>query len=104
LLKNGNGNGEINTGVLENTAVKNLSGSVSKAQRSVLNSGVNYAPSTLTQYTFDLAQSFNTFYQEVEILEAPEKDRGALLAIVRATMLTLGECLKLMGIEVVDEM
>ncbi|HAM96414.1 TPA: hypothetical protein DCP76_01255, partial [Patescibacteria group bacterium] len=53
---------------------------------------------------FDLAQSFNNFYQQVSVLEAPEKDRASLLAIVQATMLTMRNGLELLGIGVVDEM
>lgn len=104
LLKNANIDGFVEEEAFENVVAKDLAGSVSKARQSVLNSGVNYSPSTLSQYTFDLAQSFNNLYQQVKILEAPEKDRGSLLALIRATMLTIEECLKLMGIEVVDEM
>jgi arginyl-tRNA synthetase len=104
LLKNGGEGAMIENGVLENAAVRGLLGPISRVKRLVLNSGVNYSPSTLSQYTFDLAQSFNNFYQQVKILEAPEKDRMSLLAITKATMLTLEKCLKLLGIEVVDEM
>ena len=104
LLKNGGESAMIEDGVLENAVVKRLLGPISRVKKSVLNSGINYSPSTLSQYTFDLAQSFNNFYQQIKILEAPEKDRMSLLAITKATMLTLRECLKLLGIEVVDEM
>ena len=104
LLKNGGEGEAAEVGTTDNPVAKGLLGSISRTKRSVLNSGINYSPSTLTQYTFDLAQSFNNFYQQIKILEAPEKDRASLLAITRATMLTMKECLKLMGIETVDEM
>lgn len=107
LLKNNteseNG-GDIEEGVLENAAVKGLSETLSRSKYILLNSGVNYSPSTLSQYIFDLAQSFNNFYQQVSVLEAPEKDRASLLAIVQATMLTMKNGLELLGIGVVDEM
>ncbi len=104
LLKNGGQDAVVGNDILENDAAKGLTGMIGKAGRSVLNSGINYSPSTLAQYTFDLAQSFNNFYQQIKILEAPEKDRASLLALTKATMLTIGKCLKLMGISVVDEM
>ena len=107
LLKNNeeieNG-GDINESILENTAVKNLTEILGKPRQILLASGLNYAPSTLSQYIFDLAQSFNNFYQQVSVLEAPEKDRASLLAIVQATMLTMRNGLELLGIGVVDEM
>ena len=104
LLKNGEESATIEGGVLENAVVKGLLGSISKAKKSVLNSGINYSPSTLSQYTFDLAQLFNNFYQQIKILEAPGKDRASLLAITKVSMLALEVCLELLGIEVVDEM
>jgi len=107
LLKNNteieNG-GDIDEGTLGNAAVKSLVETLSKSKYILLSSGVNYSPSTLSQYIFDLAQSFNNFYQQVTVLEAPEKDRASLLAIVQATMLTMKNGLELLGIEVVDEM
>jgi arginyl-tRNA synthetase len=95
---------DVEDSVLANTAVKGLTGAISRSKYILLNSGINYSPSTLAQYVFDLAQSFNNFYQQVKILEAPEKDRASLLAIVQATMLTMKNGLELLGIEVVDEM
>ncbi|KKQ11120.1 MAG: Arginine-tRNA ligase, partial [candidate division WS6 bacterium GW2011_GWC2_36_7] len=107
LLKNNteieNG-GNIDESILENAAVKSLAETLGKSKQILLASGLNYAPSTLSQYVFDLAQSFNNFYQQVSVLEAPEKDRASLLAIVQATMLTMRNGLELLGIGVVDEM
>ena len=107
LLKNNteleNG-GDISENILENTAVKSLSEMLSKSKYVLLSSGLNYSPSILSQYIFDLAQSFNNFYQQVSVLEAPEKDKASLLAIVQATMLTMKNGLELLGIGVVDEM
>jgi len=107
LLKNNteleNG-GDISENILQNVAVKSLSEMLSKSKYILLSSGLNYSPSTLSQYIFDLAQSFNNFYQQVSVLEAPEKDRASLLAIVQATMLTMKNGLELLGIGVVDEM
>lgn len=107
LLKNNteieNGR-DIDENILQNAAVKSLTEMLGKSKQILLASGLNYAPSTLSQYIFDLAQSFNNFYQQISVLEAPEKDRASLLAIVQATMLTMRNGLELLGIGVVDEM
>jgi arginyl-tRNA synthetase len=70
----------------------------------VLTSGLNYQPSILSQYLFDLAQSFNNFYQLINVSESSEKEKSTLLAIIRVTMLILENGLKLLGIGTVDEM
>jgi arginyl-tRNA synthetase len=104
LLKNGGEGATIEGDALEDTVVKELLGLVSRVNETVLSSSINYSPSILSQYAFDLAQLFNNFYQQIRILEAPEKDRASLLAITRVSMLALKECLKLLGIDTVDEM
>jgi len=70
----------------------------------VLNSGMNYSPSILCQYLFDLGQKFNNFYQNVRVLDAQDDDKIFLLSVVEATMITMKEGLNLLGIEVVEQM
>lgn len=88
----------------KNDCVKELIAVVSKYSDTVLTSGLNYQPSILSQYIFDLAQSFNNFYQLINVSESAEKEKSTLLAIVRVVMLILENGLKLLGISTVDEM
>jgi arginyl-tRNA synthetase len=70
----------------------------------VLGSAVNYSPSTLCTYLFELGQAFNQFYQEVPVLKSKKEDRKYLLAIVKATAETMKMGLNLLGIETVSRM
>jgi len=89
---------------LTNPYTKELLGHISKYGSIVLNSGMNYSPSILCQYLFDLGQKFNNFYQNVRVLDAQDEDKVFLLSVVEATMITMKEGLNLLGIEVVEQM
>jgi arginyl-tRNA synthetase len=89
---------------MENRYVRDLSAQLGKYQGVLLDSALNYSPSTLTQYLFTLAQTFNSFYQNVRIIDAPEEERGVLLTLVKATMIVMKDGLEKLGIEVVERM
>jgi len=89
---------------LANPYTKELLGHIGKYGGVVLNSGMNYSPSILCQYLFDLGQKFNNFYQNVRVLDAQDDDKIFLLSVVEATMITMKEGLNLLGIEVVEQM
>jgi arginyl-tRNA synthetase len=75
---------------------------LSKYKEVVLVSAQNYSPANLCTYLFELGQAFNSFYQNVRVLDSKEKD--FLLAVVSATAMSMKEGLKLLGIEVVERM
>ncbi len=89
---------------MENPLVKELSVQVGRYERQLLDSSINYSPSTLAQYLFSLGQSFNSFYQEVRVLDAPDGEREILLTLVKATMVVMQDGLDKLGIEVVEKM
>ncbi len=89
---------------MENPFVKELSVQVSRYGKQLLDSSINYSPSTLAQYLFSLGQSFNSFYQEVRVLDAPDGEREILLTLVKATMVVMQDGLDKLGIEVVEKM
>ena len=62
-------------------------------------------PNILTDYLFDLANTFSTFFEECPVLkaESPER-RDSRLALCDLTARTLKFGLDLLGIEVVDRM
>jgi arginyl-tRNA synthetase len=76
----------------------------SKYRKALLDSALNYSPSILTQYLFDLGQSFNSFYQNVRLSEVSEDDRERLLLIVKAVMNVIEHGLYNLGISVVERM
>ena len=70
----------------------------------VKRSAENYSPHILTNYLFDLAQKFNTFYQSIQVLKAEQETKSARLALVKAVSIVLENGLDLLGIEIPKEM
>ena len=68
----------------------------------LLTSALNYSPSSVASYLFDLGQAFNSFYQNVRVLDSEDSD--FLLGVVNATALTMKEGLSVLGIRVVERM
>jgi arginyl-tRNA synthetase len=89
---------------LSSPHVKVLVRKISSYNHVVLNSAINYSPSTLCTYLFELGQIFNQFYQEVNVLNAEDEDRELLLAIVEASAEIMKSGLNLLGIETVNRM
>ena len=89
---------------LSNPFVLGLTRQTSKYKETLLDSAVSYSPSILTQYLFDLSQSFNSFYQNVRLSEVSEDDREILLLIVKAVMNVVEHGLYNLGISVVERM
>jgi arginyl-tRNA synthetase len=63
-----------------------------------------FAPSILCTYLFELAQSFNLFYQKHQILKAEGDVRDLRLAITEATGKVIKQGLGLLGIQSPDRM
>jgi arginyl-tRNA synthetase len=107
ILKEANSDGRVNACVdscMEDPVVKELSLALSRYAGSLLDSASRYSPSILTQYLFDLAQSFNSFYQSIRVVDAPDNERDILLSLVKATMVVMKHGLDKLGIEVVERM
>ncbi|MDX9739340.1 MAG: arginine--tRNA ligase [Candidatus Dojkabacteria bacterium] len=85
-----------------NPYTKALISQISRYNDTLLNSSLSYTPSTLCSYLFDLGQSFNSFYQNVRVLESEDKE--FLLTVVDATAKTMEHGLNVLGIKVVDRM
>jgi arginyl-tRNA synthetase len=90
--------------IVSNPHVTSLVRHISKVGGVVLDSAINYSPSTLCTYLFELGQAFNQFYQEVHVLKSKEEDKKYLLAVVKATAETMKMGLNLLGIETVSRM
>lgn len=64
----------------------------------------NYEPAILVNGLLDLAQSFNSFYHDSPILKAEPAVRDARLKLVQAFCVVMGNGLKLLGVELLNEM
>ncbi|MEF8847217.1 MAG: arginine--tRNA ligase [Candidatus Paceibacterota bacterium] len=63
-----------------------------------------YKPNLICNYLFDLAQQFNTFYEDIPVLKAGEDTKKARLALVKATNQVLENGLYLLGINTPQQM
>lgn len=64
-----------------------------------------YLPNTLTNYLFELAQEFNSFYHAIPVMqEADPQKRNFRLTLITATAQVLKNGLDLLGIEAPEEM
>ncbi|NLE30937.1 arginine--tRNA ligase [Candidatus Dojkabacteria bacterium] len=81
---------------------KELLRSISKYKSMLLSSALSYSPNTLCTYLFDLGKTFNTFYQNVKVLES---DNSAfLLSLVSVTSKVMKHGLNVLGINIVERM
>ncbi|MEO6508355.1 MAG: arginine--tRNA ligase [Patescibacteria group bacterium] len=77
---------------------------LSKFPTVVLNSALQYAPNFIATYLFDLAQTFNFFYQKHQILKSSEDTKNFRLMLTEATAQVIKNGLKLLGVETVERM
>ncbi|MFA6917881.1 MAG: arginine--tRNA ligase [Candidatus Gracilibacteria bacterium] len=64
-----------------------------------------YKPNIISNYLYELAQHFNSFYNTVPVLKAAKKtDKNYRLKIVKAASQILKNGLSLLGIDVLEEM
>lgn len=62
-------------------------------------------PHRITNYIFDLASTFHSFYNADKVLDQEEPERSkARLALVQATKITLANALKLIGVSAPEKM
>lgn len=64
----------------------------------------DYAPLAIANYVYNLARTFNDFYHNCPVRDAPEPQRTARLGLVAATRQVLANGLSLLGIAAPDVM
>ena len=76
-----------------------------KFKEQIASAAKEYKPNIISNYLYELAQSFNSFYNTVPVLKAEkESDKEKRLEIVEAAAQVLKNGLALLGVEVVEEM
>jgi arginyl-tRNA synthetase len=78
--------------------------SIAQLPDAVAQAAEQYEPAILVNHLLDMAQSFNTFYHDQQILKADEPVRSSRLGLVRAFQSAMGAGLKLLNIEPLSEM
>jgi arginyl-tRNA synthetase len=102
ILKDAKEEGELSEEILQEPFVQDLVKQISKYPQVVLDSTKNYSPSTMCQYLFDLGQTFNAFYQNVNVLNSENKK--ALIPVLEATKQVMKNGLNILGINTVAKM
>lgn len=70
----------------------------------VARAGEMFSPNIIANYLYELAQTYNTFYQKVPIIKSSDKEKQLRLAITAATAQIIKNGLNLLGIGVLEKM
>lgn len=71
----------------------------------IADAGRNYSPALISQYAYELAKAYNTFYAEVSILQEPNAEaQHVRLLLSQAVADGIQKAMGLLGIEVPDRM
>ncbi|BBE31781.1 arginine--tRNA ligase [Tepiditoga spiralis] len=89
---------------LTTEAEEKLAKTLIKFPEAVLRAADAYKPNLLTDYLFDLAQTFNSFYSSTPILKSTDIELNSRLILCEKTAHILKEGLNLLGIKVLNEM
>ena len=95
---------KVNFDSLKDLKEHDLIMKLAKYPEIVLRAGLNYDPSEIAKYLFELCKLFNDYYHTIPILKAEDDTRDARLALIKAIGQVIKNGLNLLGIEVVDEM
>ncbi len=99
----------VDLSLMENVSLhpseRSLATTLIKFEELAVLAGSTFSPSIIAGFTYDLAQKFNSFYNEVPILSDSNVDTKKIhLIITRKTCQVLKSALDLLGISVVDKM
>jgi len=65
---------------------------------------ISHSPNLICNYTFELCQKFNNFYETIPVLKAEDKKLQYRLVLVKSVTQVIKNCLNLLGIEVIEKM
>jgi arginyl-tRNA synthetase len=95
---------KINYKKLELETEKQLINKLKKYEETIINAANNNKPSIITNYLLELAQLFNSYYQETPILKEQEETTNARLFLINKTRIIIKDALSLLGITAPEEM
>lgn len=78
--------------------------SLTNFERIVFEAAKNLSPNIIANYLYELAQTYNLFYQKHKILEAEEEFKKVRLLLTKATSRVIKKGLYLLGIETIERM
>ncbi len=89
---------------LNNPTEKKIAIKLTHFPKVVLNAYKYYKPNIIADYLFDLAQTYNTFYNSLSILREDKKIMNSRLLLSKKVAYIIKKGLNLLGIKVVDKM
>ena len=104
ILNKGKPKGKADFGLLKSPEEVMLVKKLSEFPAVVEKAGMQYAPSMVAGYAFELANSFSSFYEKCPVLNAEADLKTARLKLVQAFAQVLKNALYLLGIEEVEVM
>ena len=90
--------------IIEDETTFNVAKELAGFNKVIESAAANYEPSYVARYAVDLAQAFNKFYNEKEILVDDIEVRNTRLAVVIACKYTIKNALALLGIKAPEQM
>lgn len=96
--------GKADLGILEEVYEFNLVKKLNEFPEIVEKSALDLKPNEIANYVYDLARTFNEFYEHCNVMNASEEIKNARGALVKATRYVLKSGLGLLGIEVPKRM
>lgn len=106
LLKKGKEFDVLKTDLKELTEPKEfrLAMKMEQYSEAVIKSGIERDPSVIARYLFELAQEFNDYYHDVNIMKSEDKVRAARLSLVGSVKQVLENGFNLLGLTYLTEM
>jgi arginyl-tRNA synthetase len=82
-----------------------LIGKLLEFPATIIDAGRNYSPALVSQYAFELAKIYNSFYAEVSILNEPDSEiQRSRVILSKAVADAIQKSMGLLGIEVPERM
>jgi len=94
----------VDTASLDTAAEQDLVREIARFPAVVEAAAEGLEPHVIATYTREFAESFNAFYRECPVLDAPEETRRARLALVAAAQTTVANALDILGIAAPESM
>jgi arginyl-tRNA synthetase len=106
LIKKGEALESVSEDLSQLTEVKEFKLALKMEQygETIIKAGVERDPSVIARYLFELAQDFNDYYHDVNIMKAETKVRVARLALVKSVKQVLENGFNVLGLTYLTEM
>jgi arginyl-tRNA synthetase len=96
--------GDYDASLLKEEIELNLMKKMANFPNVIINAINNYSPNVIANYLFELSQTFNSFYQSVQVLKAEENLKKARLKLVETFTKVMKSGIYLLNIPFLEKM